>query len=139
MTDTNLGSISDKGKSIVPPAGLLAGTGVVAGLGAVIASSCCVLPIALAGIGVTGAALSILEFLVGIRSFLLAGAGLALLSGWGLFLLRKKTIICDADGTCSSSARAKRVAAPLGLGTMLVGLALLWGPYIEPFLLKLIR
>lgn len=139
MTDINPTDIGNTGEPVIPPADLLAGTGVVAGLGAVIASSCCVLPIALAGIGVTGAAFSALEFLVGIRSFLLAGAGAALLLGWGFLLRRRKIIYCNADGACVSPVGTVRSAVFLGLGTMLAALALLWGTYIEPFLLKLMR
>lgn len=112
------------------PAGWLAGGAAVAGLGALAASSCCVLPLALAGLGAGGAAFSALAVLSGLRPLLLGVALLALTAGWVLFFRRR---------SCAPPASSTLMAVRLGGGTALAGLALLWGPYFEPILLRIVR
>lgn len=121
-----------------PSTSLLAGTGAVVGAGALIASSCCVLPMALAGLGVTGAVFSGLAFLADIRPFLIAGAAVMLALGWAFFFRRRHSARCDGD-TCAKPERSGRTIGLLGVGSLVVGLALVWGPYVEPALLKLTR
>ncbi|MGH1572324.1 mercuric transporter MerT family protein [Methylobacterium oryzae CBMB20] len=118
-----------------PSGSWLAGLGAVAGLGALAASSCCALPVALAGLGATGAVFGGLAMLASIRPVLLGGAALALLVGWGLFLRRRATA-CDMAGPCTSTGPSRRTAASLGIGTALVTLALVWEPYLEPVVLR---
>ena len=125
--------------SLVAPSGSwFAGLGTVAGLGALAASSCCALPVALAGLGATGAVFGGLAMLASIRPILLGGAALALLVGWGLFLRRRATA-CAMAGPCASPSPPRRTAALLGIGTALVALALVWEPYLEPLVLKAMR
>jgi mercuric ion transport protein len=123
--------------SVVSP-GLLAGLGTVAGMGALAASSCCALPVALAGLGATGAVFGGLRLLVDLRPFLLGGAALALLIGWGV-LVRNGRPTCPEDGRCGHARTRRRTAALLGSGTILVGLALAWDPYVEPLVLRAMR
>jgi mercuric ion transport protein len=47
--------------------------------------------------------------------------------------------MCNVDGSCSANSASKRARALLGLGTVFVVLSVAWDPYIEPFLLKLVR
>lgn len=122
----------------VPSGGWFAGLGTVAGLGALAASSCCALPMALAGLGATGAVFGGLTMLASVRPLLLGGAALALLVGWGLFFRRRATA-CTMAGPCVSTGPSRRTAALLGIGTVLVALALVWEPYLEPTVLKAMR
>ncbi|WP_354405177.1 mercuric transporter MerT family protein [Methylobacterium radiotolerans] len=122
----------------VPAGGWFAGLGTLAGLGALAASSCCALPVALASLGATGAVFGGLAVLASIRLLLLGGATLALLVGWWLFFHRRAAA-CDMDGPCASAGPSRRTAALLGLGTALVALALVWEPYLEPMALRVMR
>ena len=106
-------------------------------LTALISSSCCIVPLALAGLGATGAVFSGLEFLAAIRPYLLGTAAVALLASWSLYFLRRRSPACDSDGTCVASSW--RTIGILALGSTLVGLATVWAPYIEPIFLRLVR
>jgi len=138
MTSAELGKSSTTKPLPAPSTGALAGTGLVVGAGALIASSCCVLPMALAGLGVTGAVFSGLAFLADIRPFLIAGAAVMLALGWAFFFWRRRRARCDGD-TCAKPERSGRTMGLLGFGSLVVGLALVWGPYVEPALLRLAR
>lgn len=118
--------------------GWLAGLGTLAGIGALAASSCCALPVALAGLGATGAVFSGLNLLTDLRPFLLGGAAVALLLGWGL-MVRHRATRCAVGGPCAETQPRWRTAALLGSGTVLVGLALVWEPYVEPLVLRAMR
>lgn len=115
-----------------------AGLGTLAGMGAVAASSCCALPVALAGLGATGAVFGGLHLLTDLRPVVLGGAALMLIVGWGL-LVRHRDAACAARGPCAGTPPSWRTAALLGAGTMLVGLALVWEPYVEPLVLRAMR
>lgn len=138
MISTDLGQSTHAEPLPAPSTGLLAGTGAIVGIGALVASSCCVLPIALAGLGATGALFSGLAFLAGIRPLLIAGAAGMLALGWGFFFWRRRRPSCDGD-TCAKPGTSRRTIGLLGFGSLVVGLALVWSPYIEPALLKLTR
>jgi mercuric ion transport protein len=138
MTSVELGKSSTPEATAAPSTGLLAGTGTVVGLGALIASSCCVLPLALAGLGVTGAVFGGLAFLAEIRPLLLGGAAVMLALGWAFFFWRRASV-CNVGGACAVPARSARTATLLGIGSFIVGLALVWEPYVEPVLLKFVR
>lgn len=116
--------------------GWLAGLGAVAGFGALAASSCCVLPLALAGLGAGSAVFGGLEVLVNWQPLLLGGAVVAVAAAWTL-LFRRRSVACNVDGSCSAASNSARVL--LSLGTAFVMLSVGWGPYVEPFLLRLVR
>jgi len=122
----------------VRASGWLAGFGAVAGFGALAASSCCVLPLALAGLGAGSAVFGGLEVLANWRPLLLGGAVLVILAAWILFF-RRRSAVCKVDGSCSAYSASKRARVLLGLGTVFVMLSVAWDPYIEGFLLKLAR
>ena len=82
-----------------------AAAGAAGGLGALTAAaSCCVLPIVLAGVGVSA---STLAPLVPLRLPLSVLALLAVLAGW--FFLYRRTLACATDPTCARPARSTPV------------------------------
>ncbi|MGU9982486.1 mercury transporter MerT [Phreatobacter sp. HK31-P] len=122
-----------------PPTGLLAGAGTLVGMTALVSSSCCVVPLALAGLGATGAVFSGLLLLAAIRPYLLGVAALTLLAGWWLYFSRQRLAACNSDGKCAAPVTSWRMISFLMLGSTFVGLATIWEPYIEPILLRLVR
>ena len=138
MTVSDTTKTDEKIRPGAPPTGWFAGVGTAIGLGALAASSCCALPLALASVGVTGAALGGLELLAGLRPFLLGGAAFAIAVGWYLFF-RSRAVACEVGGVCVASSSPKRTAAFLAVGTALVGVAAIWQPFVEPILLQLMR
>jgi mercuric ion transport protein len=118
--------------------GWLAGLGAGAGFGAVAASSCCVLPLALAGLGAGSAVFGGLEVLANWRPLLLGGAVVIVLAAW-ILLFRQRSVGCNVDGSCSAYSTSKSARVLVSLGTVFVALSVAWDPYIEPFLLKLVR
>lgn len=139
MSDLNLAESTKLSTPNAPPTRWLAGTGIIAGLSALVASSCCVLPLVLAGLGVTGVAFSGLELLAGIRPFLLGSAIVILIAGWGLFFWKKRAPVCCGEEGCARTSHAGRTIALLAIGTAIVGLAIVWQGNIEPALLKMMR
>jgi mercuric ion transport protein len=127
--------IAQSDKPPIASSSRLAGLGATIGLGGVLASSCCAIPMALAGLGAGGAAFGGLEFLTTWRIYFIVGAALTLAIGWGLFF-RQRSIACNAR-TCNMPTR--RTAALLSIGTMFVALSYVWDPLIEPMLVRFIR
>jgi mercuric ion transport protein len=134
VTDTQL-PVAQSGKPPAVSASWLAGIGATVGLGGVLASSCCVIPMALAGLGAGGAAFSGLEFLATWRIYFIAGAALALALGWAMFF-RQRSIAC---GPCAATMPTRGVATLLSIGTAFVALSCVWDPVIEPMLLRFVR
>lgn len=103
-----------------------AAAGAVGGLGALTAAaSCCVLPIALAGVGVSA---STLAPLVPWRLPLSLLALLAVLAGW--FFLYRRTLACATDPTCARPARSTPVM--LTIASLFVLLSLAWPLFEAP-------
>jgi mercuric ion transport protein len=107
---------------------IFAGLSLFTGFGAVAAKSCCLLPLLLASSGLGEAWLSheLSEF----RPYFLAGAALTLVIGWGLAIRRHKDT-CPVGGACSYRRTSWLTFSLLGLSTVMVGLAAIWG-WIEP-------
>ena len=80
LTDTDVGSAHRFDTTPTPASGWLAGIGATVGFGALAASSCCVLPLALAGLGTGGAVFSGLEVLANWRLFLQGSAAMGRIS-----------------------------------------------------------
>ena len=99
------------------------------GLGAIAASSCCVLPLALSVVGFGGAWLGGVSELVFYRPYFLIAAAVAVAAGWTVAL--RRTITCTTDGACAGSQRSWLTFGTLGLSTLLVGVAAAWS-WIEP-------
>ena len=126
--------IAQSGKPLIVSTSWLAGIGATVGLGGVLASSCCVIPMALAGLGAGGAAFSGLEFLATWRIYFVAGAAIALALGWAM-LFRQRSNACASVG-----AMPKRSTATLlSIGTAFVAVSYAWDPLIEPVLLRFVR
>jgi mercuric ion transport protein len=135
VTETRTPIAQSSDKPFVASTSWLAGLGATVGLGGLLASSCCVVPMALAGLGAGGAAFSGLEFLATWRIYFIAGAALALAIGWVMFF-RQRSIAC---GPCADTMPARRVATLLSVGTAFVALSYVWDPLIEPMLLRFVR
>ena len=114
-----------------PAAGLVAAGGA---LGAIAASTCCVLPLVLFSLGVSGAWIGRLTALAPYQPYFVA-VTLGLL-GYGYWLVyRTPKAACAEGAPCARSLPNRLVKAVLWLATALAGLALAW-PYVVPLLLK---
>lgn len=122
----------------VPSTSWIAALGTIAGLGALVSSSCCVLPLALAGLGASAAVFRWLEVLANWRPLLLGGACFVLLTAWAMFFWRR-SVVCTTGATCATAISSRSIAVLLGLGSAFLALAFVWGPFVEPVLLKLMR
>lgn len=116
--------------------GYLATIGLAGGLGAVVASSCCVLPLVFAGLGAGAGVFGALEALASIRLPLLALSGLAIAAAWFMYLRRRRA--CAADASCASAPPARTTAVVLSLATLLLATAAAWD-VIEPVALRMMR
>lgn len=109
---------------------LLAAGGV---LGAVLASACCVLPLALVTLGVSGAWIGSLTLLDPYKPFI-AVVTLGLIGGGFWFVyFRKPQVACDADGYCARPESTVITQTVLWIATVLVLLALTigwWAPFL---------
>jgi mercuric ion transport protein len=111
--------------------------GLVTGLGAVVASSCCVIPLGLAALGASAGVLGGLEAVAAWRVPLLAISALGIIVGWGAWGLRCP-VACASDESCASPERSRSTLALLLCASAIVLAAASWG-YIDPALLKLFR
>jgi mercuric ion transport protein len=120
------------------PARSLAALGALLGAGAIVSSSCCVLPLALALAGIGGAWTGEIAALAPAKPYLLAAGGLVLAGAWAMYLRRRVVDAsgraCAVGGGCAPKARRRFVPVLLSLATLLFALAASWG-WIEPGLL----
>lgn len=111
----------------------LAAGGIVGAIGA---SSCCVLPLALTLFGVSGAWMSNLRALAPYQPYFIVIATISI--GFGFYrVYRKPRQVCAADAACAKPLPNRLVKSGLWLGTVLVLIALTfpyWFDSIEPFL-----
>ena len=114
-----------------------AALGLAAGLGAVVASSCCVIPLALATLGASASVLGGLELVASWRIPFLAVSTLAIAGGWAAWWW-KHPVACNSGSTCASPDRSRATLALLLCASAIVLAAGSWG-YIDPMLLKLFR
>lgn len=117
---------------------LLAGGGLAAGLIALVASSCCALPIALAGLGMASVAGALIPTLAALRTPLLALSAILAIAGW-IFVLRQRRA-CGASEECATQTRVPRsVLFALSLVTGIVLLAIFWPTWVEPYAIRWAR
>lgn len=109
-----------RGGRIDRPLALL---GALAGAGAITVSSCCVLPLTLAAIGIGGGWLGGMGAFAAYRPVLLGLAGAALLAAWTAFAWRRRAVTCAADSGCAAPSRGWLTAGLLVLATLIVALA----------------
>lgn len=109
---------------------VLAAVGAVTGFGGLFAgAACCVLPLALASIGIGAGGLASLS---PFHTPLSAVALIALLGGWYLYLRRRRA--CAAGASREAPARATPII--LTLATLFVFVSGIW-PFIEAPLMRL--
>ena len=103
-------------------------------LGALAASSCCIVPLILFGLGVSGAWIGNLTALAPYSPFFVAGT--AGLLGYGFYLVYWKSRRACADGAvCARPIPNRLVHAALWIATVLVIAAFAFS-YIAPLLLR---
>tara|TARA_R110000787_G_scaffold185774_2_gene297379 strand:+ start:81 stop:515 length:435 start_codon:yes stop_codon:yes gene_type:complete len=110
--------------------GAFAGLGLVSGLGAVAAKSCCILPLVLASTGLGGAWLS--QELMTYQPYFLGAAWLSVVLAWGVAIHRRR-VGCASWGSCEKTAARWRAPALLVISTLIVALATVW-EWIDPAL-----
>ena len=135
----------DQAQPAEPPAhrpssvgvGSVAAFGAITGLGALAASSCCLLPIVLGGLGAGAGVFTVLGVLAPLRTPLIAASVLAVVVGW-FFYARRRQAACGPDASCTTPRRSPAALVLLSLATLLIAAAATWG-YFEPALIKLLR
>ena len=113
--------------------------GLVAAGAAVLASSCCGIPLALTLIGVSSGAVGLIAHLAPLRGVLLAAAVLLIAAGW-IFTLRARSRALRGGACRRGRFRANFVV--LGLSTILLAAALaepLWEPLLTHSLVERVR
>lgn len=101
-------------------------------LGALAASSCCILPLVLFSLGISGAWIANLTALAPYKPYFMAGTFALLGYGYYLVYVRSKQIC--ADGSCALPLPNRIVKLSLWTATGLVGAALAFD-YVAPRLL----
>lgn len=117
--------------------GVLTILGAVSGLGAIAASSCCVIPLTLASLGAGAGVFGTLAVLAPWRVPLLAAGSVGIAAGW-LSWWRKRRAACDRLSACAARSRSLASLALLLLASLIVLTAIGWN-YLEPSLLKLVQ
>lgn len=115
--------------------GSLASLAATLGLGAVTAAAaCCVLPLALASVGIGAGLAAGFTVLASIRTPLLIASGAVLIVAWLIWWRRPKRA-CGPDQACAVPDRRRGLLALLIASTVLIVLAGLWSS-LEPMLMK---
>lgn len=113
-----------------------AALGLVSGLGALIASSCCVIPLGLAALGAGAGILGGVETVAAWRVPLLSVSALGVVGGWGAWF--RRPVACAEVSACVSPGRSRATLALLLCASAIVLVAASWS-YIDPVLLNLLR
>lgn len=104
-------------------------------LGAIAMSSCCILPLALFSVGVTGAWIGNLAALYPYKLYFLIPTAGFLAGGFYLIYRQPKVAACAADGACATPVPDRINKVALWSATTLT-LAALAFPYYAPLLLE---
>lgn len=127
----------DHAEPVRATGGLPGAIGIVAGLGAIAASSCCVVPLTLAALGAGAGIFGTLETLASWRMPLLVTSGIWVEAAWfAWWQNRRKT--CETGSTCTTRPRTGMPLTLLLLATLTVVAAIGWD-YLELPLLRLVR
>ena len=127
VTDSGMTQADDETRT----KGLLATAGI---FGAIGASACCILPLALFSVGIGGAWISNLTAMYPYKWFIIAPTLVAL--GYGFYLVyRKPKVACASDAACARPVSSKIMKSSLWLATLLVAAAISF-PYFAPYLLN---
>jgi len=119
------GSVQERSRARLIAAGSI--------LGALAASSCCILPLVLFSVGISGAWIANFTALAPYKPYFAAGT-LALL-GYGYYLVYVKPRRACADGSCTRPLPSRLVKSSLWIATILVVAALTFD-YVAPLLLS---
>ncbi len=112
----------------------VAAVGTFAGAGALLsAAACCVLPLALAALGIGAGGLAAF---VPFHWPMTIAAALAVAVGW-FFYLRKRRA-CATDTSCTVAAPTRATPVMLSFATVFVALSALWPFYLEKPLMNLL-
>ena len=105
-------------------------------IGAIVASSCCVIPLVLTLLGVSGAWMSNLRALAPYQPYFIAMT--AVFIGFGFYQVYwKPRQVCNVGAACAQPLSNRLVKSGLWIGTVLVLIALTfpyWFAGIEPYL-----
>jgi len=104
-------------------------------LGAVAMSSCCIVPLVLFGLGVTGAWIGNLTALYPYKLYFLVPTAGFLATGFYWAYRKPKATACEADGYCGTPI-ADRINKAVLWGASGLFLAALAFPYLAPMLLE---
>ena len=130
MTDDSL----TRPASLKPSDRGVAAMGTVAGAGALFsAAACCVLPLALAALGVGAGGLAAF---VPFHWPMTIVAAVAIAVGWLLYLRRRRA--CARDESCTIALPSRATLIMLSLATVFVALSALWPSYLEKPLMNLL-
>jgi mercuric ion transport protein len=113
----------------------LALLGIATGIGAIAASSCCVVPLVLATLGAGAGVFGTLDALVPWRVPLLVVGGTGVAVGWFAWW-RKRRVSCEVGSTCATPSGSRTALALLLLASLIVATAIGWD-FLEPALLEL--
>ena len=116
---------------------VLGGLAAFAGIGAILASSCCVIPLVLAAVGASAGIFGAFQTLAEWRMPLLSVAVLSIIGGWFIWW-KKRNVICSSVVSCSTSTRSNTSVTLLSISSLIIVLGLSW-EYIDPLLLKIIK
>jgi mercuric ion transport protein len=107
--------------------------GTVAGFTALFsAAACCVLPLALAGLGIGAAGFAVF---VPYHWPMTIIASVLIIAGWMLYLRKHRA--CSADADCAVPAPSRATLTMLVGATVIVGISALWG-FIEQPLMRVL-
>ena len=141
MTSTNEVTSSrhnnELGTEKIPSSKALGSFAAFSGIGAILASSCCIIPLGLSAIGASASVMSAFHSFESMRLPLLVVASVALLSGWYVWWSKRNTEYCSTSD-CSSPTTRNSATVMLSASTLIIFLGLSWG-FIEPILLKAIK
>jgi mercuric ion transport protein len=103
-------------------------------VGALVASSCCILPLALFGIGISGAWIGNFTQLAPYQPYFI-GATLACVGSGYWLVYRSSKLTCADDAACARPLPNKLVKAALAAATAIVLAALVFD-FLAPYLLS---
>jgi mercuric ion transport protein len=116
---------------------MLAVLGVAGGAGTLLASSCCILPLALGGFGASGALVVLLESLTPWRMPLFALSAVAIAGGWAMWWRYRRDACTTATG-CAVPRNSVAAVTMLAVATKFLAVAALWILF-EPAILSMLQ
>ncbi len=130
MTDTVNNSLTSENIDDDSKRARLIATGGI--LGALAASTCCIVPLALFSLGISGAWIGQLTALEPYKPIFIT-ITLAFL-GYGYWLVYRKPKTCAEGDACARPLPNRLVKGALWFATFMIVLAILW-PYLVPYIL----